>query len=305
VSKEKPKNVPASVRNRLVKLAHERQEEFHFVLTRYVLERLLYRLSQSLHRGEFVLKGAMLFSLWSGREHRPTKDLDLLGKGDCSIERCEQLFRDICAQVVEEDGLTILTETVKGERIREDEEYEGVRVTFKVRVDSARVNVQIDIGFGDVITPGVVPVEYPTLLDFNPPVVLAYPRETVVAEKFQAMVHLGMTNSRMKDFFDVTVLSKEFGCDGAILCRAIRATFERRRTALPLEPPLALTAEFSGDDTKQKQWQAFLRKNKLNEAEARLEQVIVTLREFLMPPAKAAARGEAFAMTWPAGGPWG
>jgi hypothetical protein len=284
-------------------LARQQKEDFQFVLTRYALERLLYRLSRSPHRDAFVLKGAMLFALWGGPRHRPTKDLDLLGRGDNSVERCAQLFRDVCNQAVEEDGLTLLTETVQGERIREDEEYEGVRITFEARLGNARIPIQIDTGFGDVITPGADAVVYPTLLDFPAPDLPAYPRETVVAEKFQAMVHLGMTNSRMKDFFDLMVLARRFAFDGPLLCRAIRATFERRRTALPSALPTALTAEFYSDGGKQKQWQAFLRKFSLD-AGADLEGATAVLRDFLMPPAVAGSAGQQFEMTWPAGGPW-
>jgi hypothetical protein len=294
----------ASVHDRLPKLAGERKEEFHFVLTRYTLERLLYRLSRSPHRDVFFLKGAMLFALWSGQRHRPTKDLDLLGQGDSSVGRCEQLFRDVCNQAVEEDGLTLLTDTLRGQRIREDEEYEGVRVTVEARLGNARIPIQIDIGFGDVITPGADTVAYPTLLNFPAPVRAAYPRETVVAEKFQALVGLGMMNSRMKDFYDLMVICQQFPFDGRLLCRAIRATFERRRTALPGEPPLALTAEFHEDEGKRKQWQALLRKNKLDANGADLAQVAAVLRGFLMPPALAGAAGQEFEMSWPAAGPW-
>jgi len=304
VRKDKPRNLVASVHDRLLKLAGERQEEYHFVLTRYALERLLYRLSQSPHRDLFVLKGAMLFALWSDQRHRPTKDLDLLARGDKSVGRYEQLFREVCNQTVEEDGLAFLTDTLRGMRIREDEEYEGVRVTFQARLGNARIPIQIDIGFGDVITPAANVVAYPTLLAFPAPVLSAYPRETVVAEKFQALVGLGMTNTRMKDFHDVMTLCRQFAFDGALLCQAIRATFERRRTALPGVPPLALTAEFYGDDGKRKQWQAFLRKNKLDAPGTDLEQVVVVLRDFLMPPAQAGAAGQEFGMSWAAAGPW-
>lgn len=304
MSKDKPKNLVASVHDRLVKLAHEQQEDFHFVLMRFVLERLLYRLSQSPYRDNFVLKGAMLFTLWGGPRHRPTKDLDLLGRGDNSVERCEQLFKEICGQSGADDGLTFLTETLRADRIREDEEYEGVRVTLGVRLGGARVPVQVDIGFGDIVTPAAEAMTYPTLLNFPSPVLSVYPRETVVAEKFQAMVSLGITNSRMKDFFDLWALSRHFAFDGAPLCRAIRATFERRRTTLPTESPLALTSEFSGDDGKRKQWQAFLKKNKLDRGADGLERVTAALGAFLMPPALAGASGEVFEMSWPASGPW-
>jgi hypothetical protein len=305
VSKDKPKNMVASVHNRLVKLAHERKEEYHFVLTRYALERLLYRLSRSPASDSFVLKGAMLFALWTGQRHRPTKDLDLLGRGDNSVERYQQLFQNVCKQEGEDDGLVYLAETVRGERIREDEEYEGARITLKARLGTAMIPLQIDIGFGDVITPEATAVTFPALLNFPAPMLLAYPRETVVAEKFQAAVSLGMTNSRMKDFFDLMVLAEQFAFEGPVLCRALRATFERRRTALPSEPPLALTAEFYGDDGKQKQWQAFLKKSRLDAEGASLEQVAAVLREFLMPPAQAGAAREAFKRSWPPKGPWG
>ena len=302
--KDKPTNVVVSVHDRLLKMAKERQEEFHFLLTRYALERLLYRLSRSPHRDVFVLKGALLFALWSEQRHRPTKDLDLLGKGEKSVERYERLFRDVCSQAVEDDGLTLLTDTLRGERIREDEEYEGVRITFEARLGNARIPIQIDIGFGDVITPGVEAIIYPSLLGFPAPRLSAYPRETVVAEKFQALVGLGLTNSRMKDFHDLMVLSRQFAFEGPILCQTIRATFERRRTALPSEPPLALTAEFHADDGKRKQWQAFLRKNRLDGNGPDLEQLTALLRDFLMPPAQAGAAGQDFAMSWPPAGPW-
>lgn len=305
MSKDKPKNMIASVHNRLVKLAHERKEEYHFVLTRYALERLLYRLSRSAGGNSFVLKGAMLFALWTGQRHRPTKDLDLLGWGDNSVDRYQQLFQGVCGQEGEDDGLVFLAETVRGERIREDEEYEGARVTLKARLGTAIIPLQIDIGFGDVITPAATAVTFPTLLNFPAPRLLAYPRETVVAEKFQAMVSLGMTNSRMKDFFDLLILAQQFPFEGPLLGRALRATFERRRTPLPSEPPLALTAEFYSDDGKQKQWKAFLHKNRLGAEGTSLEQVATVLGEFLMPPARAGSAGEAFEGAWPPMGPWG
>ena len=179
-----------------------------------------------------------------------------------------------------------------------------MRITFEARLGNARIPIQVDIGFGDVITPGADAVTYPTLLDFPAPLLSAYPRETVVAEKFQALVDLGMTNSRMKDFHDLMVLCRQFAFQGPLLCRAVRATFERRRTTLPGETPLALTAEFCGDEGKRKQWQAFLQKNKLDVSGTDLEQVTGVLREFLMPPVLAGAAGQAFEMSWPPAGPW-
>jgi hypothetical protein len=302
MTKGKPRNLTASVHDRLLDLSRKQKEEFQLLLTRYCLERFLYRLSRSPHRSLFILKGAMLFAVWSNDRHRPTRDLDLLAKGQSSIERFDQIFRDVCNEVVEDDGLEFQANTVRGERIKEDADYEGVRMQFEVRLGSARITLQVDLGFGDVVTPAAAEVTYPTLLAFPAPTLLAYPKETVVAEKFQAMVLLGIANSRMKDFYDVWIISRRFGFDGPPLCEALRATFERRETALPGEPPAALTEGFSSDQNKLRQWQAFLRKSK---AEAQdLGQVIEALWLFLMPPVQAAAKGERFDWSWPAGGPW-
>jgi hypothetical protein len=207
----------ASVRTRLSILAKKNKEDFQFVLTRYAIERLLYRLSKTVHADEFVLKGAMLFQLWTDRAHRPTRDLDLLGRGDPSLDRLTKIFRHVCEVAVEDDGLTFAADEVSVGRIKEDQEYEGVRVGCVARIGRARIDVQVDIGFGDAITPEPEKVQYPGLLDLPVPEVAVYPRETVVAEKFQAMVMLGIANSRMKDFFDLWILARLFTFEGAIL----------------------------------------------------------------------------------------
>ncbi len=245
-----------------------------------------------------------MFALWSERPHRPTKDLDLLGQGENSVERLEQIFRDLCVLPVEDDGLTFHPETIKAERIKQDEEYEGVRVRCEVRLGNARVGLQADVGFGDAVTPEPMAVSYPTLLTFPAPELLAYPKETVVAEKFQAMVMLGIANSRMKDFYDLWVLAQQFAFQGRVLCGALRATFERRRTGLPGDVPLALSATFSSDKDKLRQWQAFIKKSKLETENVGLERVTAVLRDFLMPPATALVKGEPFEKTWPVSGPW-
>jgi hypothetical protein len=269
-----------------------------------VIERLLYRLSRSEHQREFVLKGAMLFRLWGDQPYRPTRDLDLLGQGDGSTERLIQVFQSVCGLAVEDDGLTFDPATVSAERIREDQEYEGVRVGCRVWLGQARIDLQIDIGFGDAVTPRASRAQYPTILEFPAPVVAVYPRETVVAEKCQAMVALGIANSRMKDFFDLWVLAHNFPFAGPLLGRAIRATFRRRKTSLPAAPPLALTAEFATDAAKVKQWQAFITKGKLDKVGTTLEQTCAFLHGFLMPPTQALAAGEEFDRAWPPGGPW-
>lgn len=304
MNRRQPRNPAASVRDRLLHLARERREEFQAILTRYAVERLLYRLSVSKYRGQFLLKGAMLFFVWSGQLYRPTRDLDLLGTGENSIPRMKKLFGEICKVPVDDDGLKFLTGTIRGTRIRENEEYEGVRLTLTARLAAARIPVQVDIAFGDAVKSEPKEAEFPTLLALPAPRLKIYPREAVVAEKFQTMVAFGIANSRMKDFSDIWTLARAFPFEGAALAEAIAATFERRHTTLPTTPPLALTPEFSQDRPKQTQWKAFLERGQLSPNGHTLTDVITLLRDFLMPPTVAAATGNPFKMRWPAGGPW-
>jgi predicted nucleotidyltransferase component of viral defense system len=288
----------------LLNLSRERGEDFNLTLTRYGIERLLYRLSQSERADHFVLKGALLLSLWTDRLRRPTRDLDLLGHGDSSQEALTQVFRDICVADVQADGLTFDADTVRVREIREDQEYGAQRVQLIATLGNARINLQVDIGFGDVITPGADDVEYPSLLGLPSPRLRAYPRETVVAEKLEAMVVLGMANSRMKDFYDVWMVSRELKFDGRTLARAIRATFQHRLVELPLTAPIAFTEEFVGNPDKGRQWNAFLSRNRLDAGGLGLASIVLQIRLFLMPPLLAAADGQEFEETWPAGGPW-
>ena len=303
MSRDKPINLAASVRQRLMNIARRDREDFNLVLTRYALERLLYRLARSPHRERFILKGAVLFQLWSGQRHRPTRDLDLLGHGDSSASHFEAVFRSICAQDVEDDGLTFLPDTVRAERIKDEDEYQGVRVRVDARLANARIPLQIDVGFGDVITPAPVAVEYPTLLDLPAPTVRAYPRETVVAEKFQAMVMLGIANSRMKDFYDLWILSRQFDFAGPVLMTAVAKTFANRRTQI-VASPLALTPAFADDSAKRTQWQAVLKKSRLSNAPGALREVVDSLRTFLSPVAAALCESQSFDRVWRAPGPW-
>jgi len=296
------KNMAASVRQRLLKLARRRQEDFNYLLTRYASERLLYRLARSPRAGQFVLKGARLFELWTEIPHRATRDIDLLGHGDNDVSLMVETFRDLCSLAVEDDGLRFLPETVVGQRIREDQEYEGIRVQLTARLERARIRVQVDVGFGDVITPPPVEVDYPTLLPFSAPRIRAYPRETVIAEKFQALVGLGMANSRMKDLFDLDAMARALAFEGDLLGRAIAATFARRRTAVSGDPPVALTDRFTGDAGKQTQWRAFLGRGQLRGDD--LSEIAARLAAFLMPVAGALDRGEPFDRRWPPAGPW-
>jgi predicted nucleotidyltransferase component of viral defense system len=287
VTNRQPRDIAASVRNRLLNLSRDRGEEYQFMLTRYGLERVLYRLTQSPHADQFVLKGAALFQLWTGQPHRSTRDLDLLGKGVPSTERLQKMFQEICSVAVEDDGLTFLPDRIQAAQIKENDDYQGIRLRIDALLGNARINLQIDIGFGDAVTPAPQMATFPTLLDFPAPQLQAYPRETVVAEKFQAMVALGMSNSRMKDFYDIWMLARQFEFDGPTLCAALHATFDRRRTRLPASTPLALTSEFSGDRIKAIQWTAFLKKGKLVDHPTEFSEVIEFLSTFLMPPTLA------------------
>jgi Nucleotidyl transferase AbiEii toxin, Type IV TA system len=282
-----PRNLAASVRQRLLNLAQTQKEDFNLVLTRYGIERLLYRLERSAAGERFILKGAMLFILWSKTPHRATKDVDLLCRGDNSIAEIEAIFRSVCEVDVVPDGLEFNPATVKGEVIKAEREYPGVRIrlTAFIAGTPTRINLQIDVGFGDIVTPAPQVMSLPALLaDLPAPQLYAYNRETVIAEKFEAMVLLGIGNTRMKDFYDLWYLSQHFTFEGIILSRAIAATFARRRTPIPTNTPLALTSEFANDETKQRQWLAFVRKGKLNDDGLLLSQICSILYDFLMPP---------------------
>jgi predicted nucleotidyltransferase component of viral defense system len=281
------KNIGASVRARLLNLAKERNQPFDSLLTRYALERLLYRLSTSKHRERFVLKGAILMTSWMDDPHRPTRDLDLLGFGDSDPDAMIATFRDICA-VKADDAVSFDTAGLTVDRIRDETEYGGLRLKTIAVVDGARVRIIIDVGFGDSTEPGLVEIELPVLLDQLAPRLRAYPYETVVAEKFQAMVVLGRANSRMKDFYDIWILAQSYTFDGDRLPRAIAATFARRKTEVPSECPDALTLAFANDASKQGQWAAFLEDVAINPGS--LPKVIEELAKFLMPHASQARK---------------
>lgn len=298
MTSKQPRDMPASVRARLMNVAKLNNEAFDLVLVRFAIERLLYRLSQSQYRDSFVVKGATMFQIWSNLSHRPTRDLDLLGTGEPDVDRFVEIFKDLCIQEVENDGLVFVADSVSATKMKEDEEYEGIRMKFDAFLGSARIPVQVDVGFGDAITPGSQLIVFPTVLELPAPQLQSYPRETVVAEKFQAMVMLGIANSRMKDFFDLFTLCTQFEFDGELLSQAISATFERRKTSIPTTPPLALTTEFSEDKQKSLQWNAFLRKTNLKSNDLSLSEISNSLAGFLMPPALAASQGMQFGKFW-------
>jgi hypothetical protein len=274
------------------------------MLTRYALERLLFRLSISPHKDHFILKGAMLYAAWLEDPFRTTRDLDLLSFGDREAERLVAIFRDICVQAVDEDGLNFDAEHIVAEPIRDDQTYGGLRLRTSARLGTAVIPIQIDIGFGDVVTPDPSELEYPVLLDQPVPKLNAYPRETVAAEKFEAMVVLDLANSRMKDFYDLLAMSRLFTFEGATLAAAIRATFKRRATPVPREHPPSLTGAFSDDPQKVQQWRSFLAREPLLIDEPELPTVIREIGDFIMPAAHGAIDDGQMPGCWAPDGGW-
>ncbi len=294
----KTKNIAASVHARLLNLSHKQGTDFNRLLIRFVIERILYRLSKSPHAKRFVLKGAMLFVLWTDVPYRDTQDLDLLGFGDSSPEGMCETFREICNLPVEPDGLTFDAASVTSESIRDMDEYVGSRIKIKAYLGNAEIPLQIDIGIGDALVPAAEESQYPSLLDFPSPTLKTYRVESVVAEKFQAMVSLGLRNTRMKDYFDLYVISRQFSLKKEILASAINATFTRRNTTVPSKPPLGLTAEFHDNPEKQTQWNAFVRRLHLKAPP--LADVVKQIALFLAPVLDPAAEVH----SWTPPGPW-
>jgi hypothetical protein len=265
----------------------ERNQPFDLLLTRYVLERLLYRLGSTEYRDRFILKSAMLLSTWVDNQFRPTRDLDLLGSGNPDPDVLLGIFKEIAA-IDAADGVIFDPNSFTVDRIRDETEYGGVRIKGNATVDNARVRVVIDIAFGDAVEPGVQEIDLPVLLDFPAPKLRSYARETVVAENFQAMVSLGLANSRLKDFYDVWVLIRSYKFEGDALARAINATFERRKTEIPVKRPDGLTTAFAEDAGKKDQWSAFTKQVAVDPGS--LTEVSNAIAEFLMPQAEKARR---------------
>ena len=297
MAKDKPTNTSASIRQRLLNHSTAINTDPNLVLIWYGLERFLYRLSVSTHSERFVLKGAMLFRLWGGADFRSTKDLDLEGLLQDEAEVIREVFASICVQPVEDDGLAFDASSVKITEIRDTQEYGGFRVLLTARLGTAILRLQIDVGFGDAITPTPAITEFPSILSQSRPRIRVYPRETVVAEKFEAMVQLGMTNSRMKDYFDLWFMSRHFEFEGPTLAAAVRATFERRGTLIPGRSPIALTMEYADDPKHVQQWAAFTGRLSA-EATPSLGVVIDEVSEFVLPAAIAAATAQSFNQHW-------
>lgn len=296
-------NIAVSVHQRLLNKARETGRPFNELLQRFSIERFIYRLSKSRHADGFILKGALMLSVWSGAESRPTMDIEFLGRADNSLEGIAAAMRDACEMDVEVDGMLFDGGSVAAVRITEGMEYEGVRVRFKAALGNARVLLQVDVGIGDVVFPGPCDVDYPALLDFPPPRLKGYTMESTIAEKFQVMVRLGVLNSRMKDFYDIWMLSKAYGFEGRILAEAVKKTFETRRTPLMAEPTV-FESSFAKSAEKQVQWAAFIGKAKLNDAPENFSEVAAAVALFLKPLALASAEGQLFSGAWKAPGPW-
>jgi len=294
----RPRDIGASVRARLLARSRAERSDFQSLLTRYALERLLYRLSVSAHRDRFILKGAMLFVTWVADPFRPTRDLDLLGYGDNRAAAIADTFRVICAQPVADDGVVFDGAALEAASIREAADYGGVRVRTTATIAGARVPIQVDVGFGDAVTPAPLEIDYPTLLDNPAPHLRVYPVETVVAEKFEALTTLGMANSRLKDFYDLWLIAQTFELSHPVLANAVRRTFERRWTGLPTDTPTGLTDDFAA--ARSTQWRAFIGRERMVAVPDSLAIVVADLRAFLLPLTTMPQAGR----EWPKGGPW-
>ncbi|MHC4873127.1 MAG: nucleotidyl transferase AbiEii/AbiGii toxin family protein [Planctomycetota bacterium] len=275
--------IQKSVHQKLINHRDKTGEQFNSLLIRYGLERLLYRLVEAGYGEQFVLKGAMLFALWHNIPGRPTRDIDLLGFGDIDHKQLNLIFSDACKAKVVDDGLKFDSTAIFTEDIRDDQEYHGIRVRLTAFLGNARIAIQVDVGFGDALTPSPLFMEYPAILDFPSPQIHAYHPATVVAEKFNAMIELGMMNSRLKDFFDIHMILDKMDINNQLLSDAIKATFNRRGTMLPKEIPLVFTNDYLSDGNKEIQWQAFLRRSGIDCCNLSFSQVVAEIKQKLWP----------------------
>jgi len=279
------KNMAASIKSRLMNKTKTEGLAFNQVLQQYAMERFLYRLSESTYADSFYLKGALLFWVWNVAERRTTMDIDLLGFLDNSLEQIEQTVREVCTLNVIDDGLNFDAESLRVQRIKEDADYEGVRAVFQAQLDTARVAMQIDVGFGDHVEGDIGKSDFPALLDLPAPRLRCYPVETVIAEKFEAMVKLELLNSRMKDFYDIWILSRREQFEMSTLLESCRATFSQRGTICALDNPL-FGAEMKKSAAKETQWRAFCKKSKLHACPESFSDLLDELFAFLLPLAK-------------------
>ena len=297
-----PLNSAQSVREKLKVIANRRGIEFQRVLSEFAVERLLFRLGASPHASSFVLKGATLFRLWDQEERRATWDLDLLGSGDSEVAAVVKIVKEICS-IENEDEIVFDLNSLHGEEIRHLDRYGGIRVRMQALLGAARIPVQIDVGFGDVVTPPPNTVAFPVLLGHAPPLILVYPWPTVVAEKLEAAVSLGLTNSRMKDFYDLWVIGESQTFSLKELVQAVRATFQRRKSPIPIKLPVVFAADFLAEAGREVQWRAFLSRSRLGGAPDVVE-LAASLQAFLIPIIEGATAAQLVPMIWSPGGPW-
>ncbi len=297
-------NLGASVAARLLNRATKTGDDYQTLLTSYGLERFLFRLGASDRADRFVLKGAMLLRLWSDRPYRATRDLDLLRRGDGTLDAIHDDLRAVVATPAPPDGVSFDGDRIRIEAIRAEDEYAGTRATLPARCGTARLTLQVDLGFGDAVWPAPQPCTYPTLLEFPAPELLAYPREAVVAEKFEAMVVLGDRNSRIKDFFDLHHLATRFEFDRSTLSEAVRRTFERRNTPIPTEAPIALTQAYWENPSRPAQVRAFIRRARIAVPDGFADECARVLDAFLSPLLEDLRSGGSREGTWRLGGPW-
>jgi len=297
------RDLAASVRQRLLNQAQDQDRPFQEMLQYFAMERFLYRLSISAHRDRFVLKDALLLTAWRAPQSRPTVDIDFAGRTSNEPVHIREMIQQICAIDIVPDGLQFDPATVEVFRIKEDAEYEGVRARFQGTLSRARIAMQIDIGFGDVVVPQPEPLQYPAILDFPDPVLLSYSRESVIAEKLQALTVLGMLNSRLKDYFDLWLLSRLYSFDGQLLAAAITATFQNRGTPVEAEP-LGLREAYGTEPARLRQWAAFRRRSRLSTAPENLSDLVQLVHDFATPVLLAIDGKLGFKSTWAPGGPW-
>jgi hypothetical protein len=296
------RDLGASVRQRLLNQSRTAGRPFQELLQYFAMERFLYRLAKSPFADRFVLKGALLLTAWRAPLSRPTMDIDLAGRSSNELDHIRSLVGEVCVVTTEPDGIEFNPASIEVSRIKEDADYEGVRVRFHGTLAKARIPMQIDIGFGDVIVPHPFAIEYPTLLEFPPPVLMAYPKETVVAEKLEALTVLGLLNSRIKDYYDLALLARMYAFDGNLLAKAIRSTFQHRGTAIDVAP-VGLSAAYSSDPARAVQWKAFVRRSRFH-SESGLEEIVEQVRRFAAAPLSAIAKKDPFNLQWNPGGPW-
>jgi predicted nucleotidyltransferase component of viral defense system len=301
--KKNQQDVSVSVHQLLLNKARESGRPFNELFQYFSMERFIYRLSKSPHVQKFVLKGALMFKVWNIQATRATKDIDLLGKLENSVEAMITVMRDTCNQTVEPDGMNFDPDSMTCNPIIEDAVYEGIRVFVRGNLGKSRVLLQLDVGFGDVVFPSELDVKYPTILDFPAPTLKGYSKESMIAEKFQAMIKLGELNSRLKDFYDIWLLSKQFDFNSHVLAEAITKTFKIRRTEIPAQPSV-FKKSFSEDQTRETQWRAFLRKTVLASTTYSFHEIMTEIKSFLVPVSSVIVGQKFFQKKWKAPGPW-